>query len=145
MMTNWSLGFVLCAMHSLFQSIEIKNIATLENAIHKRLINGKKLLKNKETAKTQRLDCFLKCIFYKQQGSVFSKHAALLLHAPYRDGKAADIEIGFCVILCWWRRGESNSCPKTAPRNFLRAQSGVFYSRRRRRRTPRSSRYPFNL
>ena len=60
----------------------------------------KKLLKNKETAKTQRLDCFLKCIFYKQQGSVFSKHTALLLHAPYRDGKAADIEIGFCVILC---------------------------------------------
>ena len=45
----------------------------------------------------------------------------------------------------WWRRGESNSCPKTAPRNFLRAQSGVFYSRRRRRRTPHSSRYPFNL
>ena len=102
MMTNWSLGFVLCAMHSLFQRKKKKNIATLENAIHKRLINGKKLLKNKETAKTQRLDCFLKCIFYKQQGSVFSKHAALLLHAPYRDGKAADIEIGFCVILCWW-------------------------------------------
>lgn len=30
---------------------------------------------------------------------------SFVLHAPYRDGKAANIEIGFCVILCWWSRG----------------------------------------
>jgi len=28
----------------------------------------------------------------------------------------------------WWRRGESNSCPKTTPRNFLRAYSVFKFS-----------------
>ena len=29
-----------------------------------------------------------------------------------------------CVRICtfWWRRGESNPCPKTVPYNFLRVQ-----------------------
>ena len=44
-----------------------------------------------------------------------------VLHEWNRDGKAADIEVGFCVIPLWWRRGESNPCPKTYSHNLLRA------------------------
>lgn len=50
----------------------------------------------------------------------------LSLHKPNRNGEAAYIVIGFCVILLWWRWGESNPRPKNVCQEFLRAQS-LFY------------------
>ena len=38
------------------------------------------------------------------------------------DGKAAAEEVGVRPIPIWWRRGESNPCPKALQQDFLRAQ-----------------------
>ena len=36
-------------------------------------------------------------------------------------GKKPKLKGKFVLVDFWWRRGESNSCPKTHPHSFLRA------------------------
>jgi len=44
---------------------------------------------------------------------------------PHRYGKAAFEIKGVRLWAIWWRRGESNPCPKTICRGFLRVQTVI--------------------
>ena len=44
---------------------------------------------------------------------------------PNRYSKATFEVIGVRFIPRWWRRGESNPCPKTLQQDFLRVQPAV--------------------
>ena len=48
---------------------------------------------------------------------------SVLTSQPHPYGKAAFEKVGVHVMSIWWRRGESNPCPKADPRELLRAQA----------------------
>ena len=50
---------------------------------------------------------------------------SVLTSQPHPYGKAAFEKVGVRVMSIWWRRGESNSRPKTLPWELLRAQTVI--------------------
>ena len=51
---------------------------------------------------------------------------SVLTLQPHPYGKAAFEKVGVRVMSIWWRRGESNSRPKTHPPELLRAHSVIY-------------------
>ena len=47
---------------------------------------------------------------------------SVLTLQPHPYGKAAFEKVGVRVMSIWWTRRESNPCPKSDPREYLRVQ-----------------------
>ena len=58
------------------------------------------------------------------------------LSEPYLHGETAVKEICVRPMSIWWRRGESNPCPKAIWRELLRAQFVIYIPSFRREQTP---------
>ena len=56
------------------------------------------------------------------------------LSEPYLHSKTTVKEVCVRPMSIWWRRGESNPCPKIYSCDFLRVQDAFFYSRPKPRR-----------
>ena len=80
---------------------------------------------------------------FLQQANAFL-HSRACLHQPF-PCTAKSPRNSRAFIVCgfeWWRRGESNPCPKASPHGFLRAQSVICISQFRRPPTGSGSAIP---
>ena len=83
---------------------------------------------SKKRAKTHKLKIKKNSKKRESRRENFNSRFFVVTLQEFFNGETAFEIVGVRAMSIWWRRGESNPCPKTHPTGFLRVKSILIYA-----------------